>query len=695
MLHADIIPGQTQNQQDEDLLFRLLRQLDLAPEASQRATAAAIGVSLGRLNGLLKRAKDAGFVSVSDRAGPDKRQRFAYSVTHRGAAEKNRLTDRFLARKFAEYDALHAELTGTTSGLAPLKHRTKLVQNNLAPIPELYVSYDSSQKLKVEAADLTSWDLSPRQICDLELLMNGGFNPLKGFLTEADYNGVVDNMRLEDGTLWPMPITLDVSEEFADKIELGQDIALRDQEGVILGTMTVTDRWSPDKAKEAEKVFGANDEAHPAVDYLHNTAGAVYLGGPVTGIQQPIHYDFRARRDTPNELRAYFRKLGWRKVVAFQTRNPLHRAHQELTFRAAREVEANLLIHPVVGMTKPGDVDHFTRVRCYEAVLDKYPGSTTTMSLLNLAMRMAGPREAVWHGLIRRNHGCTHFIVGRDHAGPGSNSQGEDFYGPYDAQDLFREHQEEIGIEMVDFKHMVYVQERAQYEPMDEIEDKDNVTILNISGTELRRRLAEGLEIPDWFSFPEVVTELRKTRPPRSDQGFTVFFTGFSGSGKSTIANALMVKLMEMGGRPVTLLDGDIVRKNLSSELGFSKEHRDLNIQRIGYVASEITKNGGIAICAPIAPYATTRKRVRQMIEEYGAFCEVHVATSIEECERRDRKGLYKLARAGKIAEFTGISDPYDVPENPELSVETENVDVDNCAHQVILKLEQMGLIAG
>ncbi|MEM7597584.1 MAG: bifunctional sulfate adenylyltransferase/adenylylsulfate kinase [Pseudomonadota bacterium] len=691
MLHTDITPTQV----DEDLLFRLLRQLDLASDASQRATAEAIGVSLGRLNKLMKQAKDAGFVTISDRDGPDKRQRFAYSLTSRGAAEKIRLTDRFLARKFAEYDALHAELTGTTSGLAPLKHRTKLVQNNLAPIPELYVSFDSAQKMKLEAAELTSFDLSPRQICDLELLMNGGFNPLKGFLSEADYNGVVENMRLEDGTLWPMPITLDVSDEFAASVELGQDIALRDQEGVILATMTVTDRWTPNKAREAEKVFGADDQAHPAVDYLHNQAGAVYLGGPVTGIQPPVHYDFRARRDTPNELRAYFRKLGWRKVVAFQTRNPLHRAHQELTFRAAREVEANLLIHPIVGMTKPGDVDHFTRVRCYEAVLDKYPGSTTTMSLLNLAMRMAGPREAVWHGLIRRNHGCTHFIVGRDHAGPGKNSQGEDFYGPYDAQDLFREHQDEIGIEMVDFKHMVYVQERAQYEPMDEIADKDNVTILNISGTELRRRLAEGLEIPDWFSFPEVVTELRKTRPPRSEQGFTVFFTGFSGSGKSTIANALMVKLMEMGGRPVTLLDGDIVRKNLSSELGFSKEHRDLNIQRIGYVASEITKNGGIAICAPIAPYATTRKRVRQMIEEYGAFCEVHVATSIEECERRDRKGLYKLARAGKIAEFTGISDPYDVPENPELSVETENVDVDNCAHQVILKLEQMGLIAG
>ena len=563
---------------------------------------------------------------------------------------------------------------------------------NLSPIPELYVSHESAQKLKVEAADLISWDLTPRQICDLELLMNGGFNPLKGFLSEADYNSVVETMRLEDGSLWPMPITLDVGEAFAEKLNIGQDIALRDQEGVILATMTVTDRWMPDKAKEAKLVFGADDLAHPAVNYLHNTAGAVYLGGPVVGIQQPIHYDFRARRDTPNELRAYFRKLGWRKVVAFQTRNPLHRAHQELTFRAAKEAQANLMIHPVVGMTKPGDIDHFTRVRCYEAVLDKYPAATTTMSLLNLAMRMAGPREAVWHGLIRKNHGCTHFIVGRDHAGPGKNSAGEEFYGPYDAQDLFRTYQEEMGIEMMDFKHMVYVQERAQYEPADEIEE--GVTVLNISGTELRRRLSEGLEIPEWFSFPEVVAELRKTRPPRSKQGFTVFFTGFSGSGKSTIANALMVKLMEMGGRPVTLLDGDIVRKNLSSELGFSKEHRDLDIRRIGYVASEITKNGGIAICAPIAPYASTRRAVREDVEQFGAFAEVHVATSIEECERRDRKGLYKLAREGKIKEFTGISDPYDVPENPELRVETENVDVDHCAHQVLLKLESMGLIA-
>ena len=565
------------------------------------------------------------------------------------------------------------------------------MQSNLITVPELYVAHDRVQEMKMAATELTSWDLTPRQICDLELLMNGGFNPLKGFLTEADYNCVVENMRLADGTLWPMPITLDVTQDFADSVELGQKIALRDQEGVILATIKVTDSWLPNKAREAENVFGANDLAHPAVNYLHNQAGSINLGGPVTGLQQPVHYDFRGRRDTPNELRNYFRKMGWQRVVAFQTRNPLHRAHQELTFRAAKDAQANLLIHPVVGMTKPGDIDHFTRVRCYEAVLNQYPSATTAMSLLNLAMRMAGPREAVWHGLIRANHGCTHFIVGRDHAGPGKNSNGEDFYGPYDAQELFRTVESEIGVEMVDFKHMVYVQERAQYEPADKVED--GLTVLNISGTELRRRLAEGLDIPEWFSFPQVVTELRKSRPPRDKQGFTVFFTGLSGSGKSTIANALMVKLMEMGGRPVTLLDGDIVRKNLSSELGFSKAHRDLNIRRIGYVASEITKNGGIAICAPIAPYATTRHAVREDIEAFGAFIEVHVATSIDECERRDRKGLYKLARAGKIKEFTGISDPYDVPKEPELRLETEHVEVDNCAHQVLLKLESMGLI--
>ena len=560
-------------------------------------------------------------------------------------------------------------------------------------IPELFAPTKDLKKLKIEAANLVSWDLTQRQCCDLELLMNGGFYPLNGFLNEKDYYSVLENMRMADNSLWPIPINLDVSKIFAKDLKINQKISLRDPEGVILAILEISDIYTPNKEKEAELVFGTNDIAHPSVNYLHNKAGDVYLGGKIIGIQPVVHYDFRAIRDTPNELRSFFHKVGWDRIVAFQTRNPLHRAHQELTFKAAKEAQANLLIHPVVGMGKPGDIDHFTRVRCYEAVINQYPATTTSMSLLNLAMRMAGPREAIWHGLIRKNHGCTHLIIGRDHAGPGSDSNGDSFYGPYDAQKLFKEYEDEMGIEMVDFKHMVYVQERAQYEPFEEIKDKDKITVLNISGTELRRRLNEGLDIPEWFSFPSVVKELRKTKPARSKQGFTVLFTGFSGSGKSTIANALLIKLMEMGGRPVTLLDGDVVRKNLSSELGFSKEHRDLNIRRIGYVASEITKNGGIAICAPIAPYASTRDAIREDIEKFGAFIEIHVATSIEECERRDRKGLYKLAREGKIKEFTGISDPYDVPQCPELSLETEDIDVDKCAHQVILKLESMGLI--
>jgi len=557
--------------------------------------------------------------------------------------------------------------------------------------PELFAAPESLDGLKREAGDLPSWDLKPRQICDLELLMNGGFAPLDGFLREADYNSVLDTMRLGSGALWPMPITLDVSDAFAEQAPVGSRIALRDAEGVLLALMDVESAWRPDKRREAQKAFGTNDLAHPAVRYLFDSAGDVYLGGRVIGIQPPVHYDFRHLRYTPAELKALFTSRGWRRVVAFQTRNPLHRAHQELTMRAAKQAEANLLIHPVVGMTKPGDVDHFTRVRCYEAIAGEYPEQTTTLSLLNLAMRMGGPREALWHAIIRKNHGCTHFIVGRDHAGPGNDSNGQPFYGPYDAQDLVSAHSEEIGIGLVPFKQMVYVQDRAQYMPADEV--PEGSAVLDISGTELRRRLREGLDIPEWFSFPAVVKELRRTHPPRHKQGFTVFFTGLSGSGKSTIANALMVKLMEMGGRPVTLLDGDIVRKNLSQELTFSKEHRDINILRIGYVASEITKNGGIAICAPIAPYAATRRQVRDLIEPLGGFLEVHVATPLEECEKRDRKGLYKLARAGKITGFTGIDDPYEEPETPELMIDTLQASPDEAAHSVILKLEAMGLI--
>ncbi|MEM9173419.1 MAG: bifunctional sulfate adenylyltransferase/adenylylsulfate kinase [Pseudomonadota bacterium] len=556
---------------------------------------------------------------------------------------------------------------------------------------DLYVDETRADELKQEAKEFPSWDLTPRQLCDLDLMMCGAFSPLEGFLGEADYNSVRDNMRLESGVLWPMPITLDVDEDFAASIKTGDTVALRDQEGVMLAVIDVSDIWTPDKALEAKNVFGSTDDKHPAVNYLYNQAGKVYVGGKVRGIEPPTFYDFKLLRDTPSELRGRFRKLGWRKVVAFQTRNPLHRAHQELTFRAAREVEANLLIQPVVGMTKPGDIDHFTRVRCYQHVLEEYPEQTTTLSLLNLAMRMAGPREALWHALIRKNYGCTHFIVGRDHAGPGNDSDGNPFYGPYDAQDLFKEHEEEMGITMVPFKMMVYVENKAEYMPADDTAPTDKV--LNLSGTEFRRRLREGLEIPEWFSYPRVVEELRKAHPPKDKQGFTVFFTGLSGSGKSTVANALMVKLLESGSRPVTLLDGDVVRKNLSSELTFSKEHRDLNIQRIGYVASEITKNGGIAICAPIAPYAATRRLVREMISATGGFIEVHVSTPIEICEARDRKGLYAKARAGLIKGFTGIDDPYEAPVEPEVNINTGELSADLAAHRVLITLEKLGYI--
>ena len=558
-------------------------------------------------------------------------------------------------------------------------------------LKNLYIEGQDAEDEKVLARDLPSWDLTMRQLSDLEMLLNGAFSPLEGFMDADDYQGVLADMRLASGVMWPMPITLDVTEEFAESIEPGKRIALRDQEGVLIATMEVGSKFSPDKKAEALAVFGTADEAHPAVHYLNNQANNVYLGGTLRGVEPPHHYDFRHLRDSPAQVRAQFEKLGWRKVVAFQTRNPMHRAHQELTFRAAKEIQANLLIQPVVGMTKPGDVDHFTRVRCYEKLMDHYPDKTTTLSLLPLAMRMGGPREALWHALIRKNYGCTHFIVGRDHAGPGVDSEGKPFYGPYDAQELMQEHADELDITMVPFKNMVYVEDRAEYQPQDEV--AKDAKVLQISGTELRRRLREGLDIPEWFSFPEVITELRKTYPPHHKQGFTVFFTGLSGSGKSTIASALMVKLMELGGRRVTLLDGDVVRKNLSSELGFSKEHRDLNILRIGYVASEITKNGGIAICALIAPYTATRRSVRDLIDPLGGFVEIHVATPIEVCETRDRKGLYAKARAGLIKGFTGIDDPYEDPADPEMRIDTSNLTPDLAAHSILIKLESMGFI--
>ncbi len=563
-------------------------------------------------------------------------------------------------------------------------HGGKLVQ--------LQVPDERVAELKSHSKEWPSWDLTARQLCDLELLLSGGFSPLSGFMNRADYEGVCHSMRLACGQLWPMPITLDVSEEFAKKLTAGaSQVALRDPEGVMLAVLHVEDIWQPDRKAEAKAVFNSTSSAHPGADYAINKANPWYIGGKVEGLQAPSHYDFRNLRLSPAELRAEFARLGWTSIVAFQTRNPMHRAHVELTMRAAKQVEANLLIHPSVGMTKPGDVDYFVRTRCYQLLLPKYPHGTVTLAMLPLAMRMGGPREAIWHGLIRKNHGCTHFIVGRDHAGPGKDTDGKPFYGPYDAQELFKKHQDEMGVKMVPFQMMVYLQNEDRYVPEDEV--SKGAKVLNISGTELRSRLNEGREIPSWFTYPEVVKELRRSFPPRSKQGVTIFFTGLSGSGKSTIANVLMTKFLEVGGRPVTLLDGDLVRKHLSSELGFSKEHRDINIRRIGYVASEITKNGGIAICAPIAPYDATRKHVRQTVEPYGGFILVHVATPVEVCEQRDRKGLYAKARAGILKEFTGISDPYEVPADAEVTINTGELSPEEAAQEIILHLEREGFI--
>ena len=456
--------------------------------------------------------------------------------------------------------------------------------------------------------------------------------------------------------------------------------------------MTVESKWEPDLNQEADQVYGTIDQSHPGVDYMFNMGNKIYMGGKIEKIAMPNHYDYRQYRLSPSESKIKFKERGWDKIVAFQTRNPLHRAHVEMTLRSMEDLDANLFLHPVVGLTKPGDVDHYTRVRCYEHVIQKYHKDSAILALLPLAMRMAGPREALLHALVRKNYGCTHIIVGRDHAGPGDDSDGNPFYGPYDAQELLRKHKEEIGIEMIPFQFMVYTPIDKSYKPLEEVHDNEDYQ--TISGTELRDILDEGGEIPEWFSYPEVAKELKKSRPALNKRGFTIFFTGLSGSGKSTIANGLMIKFLEEGSRPVTLLDGDIVRTHLSSELGFSKDHRSLNVQRIGFVASEITKNGGIAICAPIAPYEHDRKINRELISKVGGFIEIFVNTPLEKCEERDSKGLYKLAREGKIKEFTGISDPYEEPQSPDIKINSDgSQSPENLVDLIFQKLFNMGYL--
>lgn len=544
------------------------------------------------------------------------------------------------------------------------------------------LSMQDKQRIKEKSKPLKDIFLNQRQLCDLELLLNGGFYPLTGFMNSKTYYNVLNLLSLDDdgNEIFPIPIILDVNEKIRNELKLGQEVCLRDSEYNLLAILKIEDIWNPDRYEECEKVYGSKDDiCHFGIDYILNHTQEYYVGGSLEGYQLPIHYDFKKYRMTPNEIKS---KIENKNVIGFQTRNPMHRSHQELTLKAQKDCgeDSLILIHPVVGMTKPGDIDHYTRVKAYLEILKTYESckDNVMLSLLPLAMRMAGPREALWHAIIRRNYGCSHFIVGRDHAGPGKNKEGKNFYEPYEAQELVEKYQDKIGIKMLKYAMIVYLSNKNKYETIDKIGEND--LYLNISGTELRHRLITGKNIPEWFSYKNIVNILRKSYPCRNKQGFCIFLTGLSGSGKSTIANALKINLLSsdnLNDRSVTLLDGDIIRKNLSSELGFSKDHRNLNIRRIGFVASEIVKAGGIVICAAIAPYEESRKYVRDLVEQYGSFIEIYVKTPLQTCERRDRKGLYMKARKGIIKCFTGIDDPYNKPLKADIEIDTTDINVE------------------
>ncbi len=542
--------------------------------------------------------------------------------------------------------------------------------------------------VKAYAHRLPSIQISERAACDLELLATGAFSPLDRFMGQADFQRVLDEMRLADGTLFPIPVTLPV--EPGPAIQLGQDITLRNAKNEILAVMTIEEIYDWDRAEVAQKVFGTLDLRHPLVAEMHRW-GSLQVSGRLQVVQLPVHYDFQELRLTPAQTRAVLSSYGYPNVVAFQTRNPLHRVHEELTKRAAEEVNGVLLLHPVVGMTKPGDVDHFTRVRTYKALAQRYyDQDRILLALLPLAMRMAGPREALWHAIIRRNHGANHLIVGRDHAGPGNDSTGKPFYGPYDAQELVSRYADEIGVKMVPFRQLVYLPDENRYEEVNRIPAETRTA--DISGTQVRTEyLNNGRTLPEWFTRPEVAEILAESYPPRHKQGVCIWFTGLSGAGKSTTAEVLTQLLLE-NGRQVTLLDGDVVRTHLSKGLGFSKEDRDTNIRRIGYVAAELVRHGGTVVCAAVSPYRATRNDVRNLVGG-DHFVEVFVDTPLDVCEQRDVKGMYAKARRGEIKEFTGIDDPYEAPLHAEITLDTVGFSAEQNAHAIVDYLITQGLI--
>jgi sulfate adenylyltransferase len=564
-------------------------------------------------------------------------------------------------------------------------------QNLISPyggkLVNLLVTGEERQELLARSNRLPSVQISARALCDLELLATGAFSPLDRFMGKADYERVLTEMRLKNGTVFPIPVTLPLDESALPS--WGEQITLADARNNTIAVMEIEEVYHYDPQREARLVLGTTDSRHPLISEMVRW-GKVYVSGALKVINLPSYNDFVELRLTPAEVRARLEKLGNERVVAFQTRNPMHRIHEELTKRAAEEINGSLLIHPVVGLTKPGDVDHYTRVRVYRALTENYYDKTQTLlSLLPLAMRMAGPREGVWHAIIRRNYGATHLIVGRDHAGPGKDSHGNPFYGPYEAQALVAQYADEVGVQPVEFKELVYLADEKRYEEANKV--PENAKVFTISGTQVRNDyLAKGKILPEWFTRQETAEILQQMYPARHKQGFCIWFTGLSGSGKSTTAEILTSLLLERG-RQITLLDGDVVRTHLSKGLGFSPEDRDTNILRIGFVASEISRHGGAVICAAISPYRATRNEARQMVGDN--FIEVFVDTPIEVCEQRDVKGLYARARRGQITGFTGVDDPYEAPANPEITLDTVSNDPLTNARKIIEYLETQGLI--
>jgi sulfate adenylyltransferase len=552
----------------------------------------------------------------------------------------------------------------------------------------LYASEEELEELRARAAGLPRIQLTPRNVCDLELLAIGAFSPLDRFMGEADYNRVLEEMRLGSDALFPLPVTLPVKRDSG--ISPDAEIALVDSYNNTLAVMRVEEVYEWDREREARLAYGTNDPRHPTVAEM-NSWGGLNVSGRLRVLALPTHYDFRSLRLRPAELRARLTALGRQNVVAFQTRNPLHRAHEELTVRAARSVGGALLVHPVVGLTKPGDIDYFTRVRSYKVLVERYyDPRTTALSLLPLAMRMAGPREALWHAIIRRNYGANHLIVGRDHASPGLDSQNRPFYGPYDAQELVALHEAEVGVKPLPFSEMVYLPDEDRYEESGRV--PEGARVASISGTQVREQyLLHGRALPKWFTRPEVASILAQAHPPRHRQGFCLWFTGLSGAGKSTTADILAVKLLEHG-RQVTVLDGDVVRTHLSKGLGFSKEDRDTNIRRIGFVAAEIARHGGGVSCAAVSPYRSTRNECRAMVGT-DRFIEIYVDTPLEVCEARDTKGMYRQAREGRIKNFTGIDDPYEPPHSPEIVLDTVGLTAEENADIIITYLLEQGLV--